>query len=403
MSGWLSLDEALSQALSHITPVTQSEVVSLYEAMDRVLATDIQAPVNVPPWDNSAMDGYAIYVDDATTQERAIIGSIAAGDAVNINVDATTCVRIMTGAAIPPGANAVVIQENTERDGDNIVFTKPCHAGDNIRPCANDIAKGSKVLSAGHALTSADLVLISSLGIAAVEVVRKLNVALVATGSELVLPGQPLPNEGIYESHRAGLIAKLSAMQCNVTDAGIVKDEPDQLRQVFADLALTHDLVISSGGVSVGDADWVKPTLNQLGTLHLWKVAIKPGKPFAFGQFGECYFCGLPGNPVSAFVTFEQLASPILQKLSGQHVKQRLTIPARLTHNHTRRPGRLDFARANFTKNEAGLIEVTLHQKQSSGVMTSITQANCFALLPAGQAVFQKGETVQIQPFSIVN
>jgi len=403
LSAWLSLDDALEKALSIITPLTQSERVSIYEALGRVSSKDVLAPVNVPPWANSAMDGYALWVDNTQSQTRQVTGTIAAGDKADIIIDATTCARIMTGAPVPDGANAVVIQENVEREGDIITLAKQPKPGENIRPCASDIAQGDKIIQAGHALTAADLVLLSSLGLSYIDVVRKPKVAVIATGNELVEPGQALGDNKIYESHRAGLCAKISAMQCDVTNAGIAKDDPESIKQRFADLAQTHDMVISSGGVSVGDADWVKPALSSLGSLHLWKVAIKPGKPFAFGQFGDCYFCGLPGNPVSAYVTFEQLASVLLTKLKGEKAKQKLTLKARLTHDYNRRAGRLDFARATFKSDAKGELSVTLHSKQSSGVMTSITQANCYALLPAEQSVFSQGEMIQIQPFSLLN
>jgi molybdopterin molybdotransferase len=292
------------------------------------------------------------------------------------------------------------MQENTERDGDTIRFVHDTKPGANIRPRAGDIATGDVLFKQGHSLTAQDLMLLSSIGISDVEVLRKPKVAIVATGDELTEPGKAIAPHQIFESHRAGITAKLHELGCDVTDAGLLKDDKEVISKTFESLSKNHDLVISSGGVSVGDADWVKPALSALGTLHLWKLAIKPGKPFAFGQFGSCYFCGLPGNPVSAFVTFDQIVMPLIQALRGGTAKQKLTLPAFLETPVKRRSGRKEFARGTFHTDENGELRVSLLKKQSSSVMTSLTNANCYVVLEADCEALAQGEKVFIQPFT---
>ena len=308
----------------------------------------------------------------------------------------------MTGAPMPSGADTVVMQENVIRTDDSIEFTQPPVLGDNIRPKSGDIALGDELFTVGHQILPQDIMLLSSIGLANVEVYRKPKVAVIATGDELAEPGTERGDHQIFESHRGGLAAKLEALGCDVTDAGLVKDDKDTIVNVFTSLSQTHDMVISSGGVSVGDADWVKPALSSLGNLHLWKVAIKPGKPFAFGQFGNCYFCGLPGNPVSAFVTFDQIVTPLLGVLKNQSdTAQPLILKATLTTPFKRRAGRKEFARGVYRQNENGQLEVSLLQKQGSSVMTSLTNANCYVIIASESESLSLGASVDIQPFSL--
>lgn len=410
MAAWLTLDEALHLALSHVIGIKESQLVSIDDACGQVLANRIISPLDVPPWDNSAMDGYAIYTENENSNNLtfSVTQSIKAGELSEQAVTLSQCARIMTGAPIPPGANAVVMQENTQREGDIIQVISPVKWGDNIRPKAGDIAKNDTLFEQGHRLRAQDLMLLSAVGVKQVSVFRPPRVAIVATGDELVAVTDTPNQKQIYESHRVGLRAKLKELHCNVTDAGILKDNQTMITQTFAELANSHDLVISSGGVSVGDADWVKPALQALGELHLWKIAIKPGKPFAFGQFGQCLFCGLPGNPVSAFVTFEQLVAPLVQKLSGDKsqghfvIQKKLSLKARLTTPIKRRPGRIEFARGKFIQNENGELSVSLLPKQSSSVMTSLTNANCYIVIPAESDSIEKHNWVTIQPFSLM-
>lgn len=401
MPNWLSLEEALQQALSYIITINKTEQVTLASSLGRIVASPMISSIDVPPCDNSAMDGYAIKISEPAINQRTITQTTAAGDIPQQPVEAATCTRILTGAPIPVGTDAVVIQENVTRDGDTIVINTMPKLGANIRPQANDIASGSLLFDAGHEIAAADISLLSSIGIASVEVYCKPKIAVVATGNELLQPGKPSQQGKIYESHRAGLIAKLTALQCEPTDVGIIPDDAEAIFTIFSQLAQSHDMVISSGGVSVGDADWVKPVLSKLGQLHLWKLAIKPGKPFAFGQFEQCYFCGLPGNPVSAFVTFDQLAAPIIQKLRGNSVRKTLTLNASINHAVKRKGGRLEFARGVYQQNDNGELQVSILSNQSSGVMTSIARANCYVLLGEDVTELTTGQLVKIQPFSL--
>lgn len=410
LAAWLTLDEALHQVLSHVVSINETQILSIDEAFGHVLAESLYSPLDVPPWNNSAMDGYALNLENehAENLTLTITQTIKAGELSELTLNGKECARIMTGAPIPPGANTVVMQENVERTGSKIQISGRITRGDNIRPKAGDIAKNQRLFEKGHRLRAQDLMLLSSVGIHKMCVFRAPKVAIVATGDELVAVTDTPDEKQIYESHRVGLRAKLKALHCEVTDAGILKDDQATITQTFASLAASHDLVISSGGVSVGDADWVKPALQRLGDLHLWKIAIKPGKPFAFGQFGACLFCGLPGNPVSAFVTFEQLVVPLLHKLAGESsnnefvIQKPLNVKATLTTSIKRRAGRVEFARGRFIQNEAGELSVSLLPKQSSSVMTSLTHANCYIVIPAESEGLSENTVVTIQPFSLL-
>jgi molybdopterin molybdotransferase len=310
----------------------------------------------------------------------------------------------MTGAPIPADCDAVVIQENVSREDDTITLHTDTVELANIRETGSDIARGDQLFDAGHRLTATDTMLLSSLGLASVDVYRQLTIGLLATGDELVEAGNPLATGQIYESNRTGVAALLQNWQVQINNFGIVADEPETLKQVLQEAQQSCDVIISSGGVSVGDADFVKPVLDELGEIGFWKVAIKPGKPFAFGRLGNAVFCGLPGNPVSACVTTEQLVVPVIRHLQGETGLgngHRLTLKAQITRDIKRRAGRLDFQRAMFSQNADGTLIVTPLAKQSSGVMTSFSKANCYMLIPAEADGLKTGDWVEIQPFSI--
>ncbi|MDC8831186.1 molybdopterin molybdotransferase MoeA [Alteromonas gilva] len=406
-SSWLSLSDALHTMLSAAKLTDKKETLALGSALGRVTATDIYAQVNVPPCNNSAMDGYALRSADGKSGARlAVTATVLAGDSHNPAVAEGQCVRIMTGAPVPADCDAVVIQENVRRDADTITLHSDVSPLDNIRQTGNDIAQGSLILARGKRLTPADLMLLSSMGNTHIEVYQQLNIGLLATGDELVAPGTPLQAGQIYESNRSGIAALLAPLNVRIKDYGIAPDEPETLKALLKRAQLECDIIISSGGVSVGDADFVKPVLDELGSIGFWKIAIKPGKPFAFGQLGNALFCGLPGNPVSAYVTTEQLVVPLLRYSQGESNvgnAHRLTLQARITQDIQRRAGRLDFQRAVFTQNADGTLSVTPLANQSSGVMTSFTRANCYMLIPADTATLNAGEFVDIQPFSVTS
>lgn len=399
----MPLEVAIERILAQCSSVTEYHSLGLFEALGRVLAQDISSPINVPPADNSAMDGYALcseYLQDTDTLEQ--VGTSMAGKPYEGHLNAGQCIRIMTGAIIPKGADAVVMQEQTEKHYAKVRFLKTPKPGNSIRLAGEDIAVDSCILKKGHTLKPADLALLASIGVSQVKVIRKIKVGLIATGDELTAPGEPLIEGAIYESNRIALQALLSTLQCEVIDFGIVEDKMNVLTSTFDDAATQCDLVISCGGVSVGDADLVKDVLALRGQVDFWKVAIKPGKPFAFGKIQQSLFCGLPGNPVSSYVTFQQLVLPLINKLSGKPQTAKIILTAQTVADIKKRAGRADFQRAVFYNDEQGKLVVEPNKKQGSGVMSSIAYSNCYILLEQEQSDIKKGESVRIQPFELI-
>ena len=296
-AGLIPLDAALTQMLDRITPLQESETVPLLQAFGRITARDIISPLDVPGFDNSAMDGYAVRLADLSAQAPlTVAGKAFAGQPFHGEWPAGSCVRIMTGAPVPAGCDAVVMQEETEQTDAGIRFIANVKPGQNIRRRGEDIARDAVVFPAGTRLTVAELPVLASLGIADVDVVRKVRVALFSTGDELQLPGQPLGDGQIYDTNRLAVHLMLEQLGCEVINLGIIRDNPEQLRETFIQADRQADVVISSGGVSVGEADYTKTILDELGEIGFWKLAIKPGKPFAFGKLSHSWFCGLPGN-----------------------------------------------------------------------------------------------------------
>lgn len=401
-AGLISPDDALNTLLARITPVQQQETLSLADAAGRVTAGDVISPVDVPPFDNSAMDGYALRLADLTSgAPLPVAGKAFAGSPYSGEWPAGTCIRIMTGAPVPAGCEAVVMQEQTEQIGDAIRVTAAVSDGQNIRRVGEDIRQGTRVLSGGIKLGAAELPLLASLGVAQVSVLRKLRVALFSTGDELQPVGQPLAAGQIYDTNRFAVQLMLNKLGCEAIDLGIIRDDPAALRAAFIEADSRADVVISSGGVSVGEADYTRSILEELGEVGFWKLAMKPGKPFAFGRLPHSWFCGLPGNPVSAVVTFYQLVQPLLAKLSGQLApalppRQR----ARCTTALKKSPGRLDFQRGVVQRNAAGELEVSSTGHQGSHIFSSFHQANCFIVLEQDRGNVNAGEWVEIEPFN---
>ncbi|MBU3022779.1 gephyrin-like molybdotransferase Glp [Aestuariibacter sp. A3R04] len=405
-SPWLSLDDALAFSLSNVSPLDETVSLPVASSLGFVLADDLISPVNVPPADNSAMDGYAVYASDTQSPSplTVVAEQFAGMSRPDKKQEKGTAIRIMTGALIPPGADSVVMQENTVRDATQVVIAKPALVGENIRRSGADIEMGSTVITKGTALNAAHLVLLHSMGISHVTVTRPLKVGILATGDELVEPGNTLSSGQIYESNRIGTRALLAQLPVTITDYGIVADDKKALSDILTKASKEQDLLISSGGVSVGDADFVKELVAQLGEINFWKVAIKPGKPFAFGKLSSTVFCGLPGNPVSAFVTAQQLVLPIIRRMAGiatQHNTTTLTLTARLQQDIKRRKGRQEFLRARMYQDSDQQWCVAPLSKQSSGVMTSITNANCYLVLPAEVSEVKAGDTVLVQPLRL--
>jgi molybdopterin molybdotransferase len=403
--GLMPLESAIKKMLTQVSAVNQTETLALAKANKRVLAADIVSPINVPPADNSAMDGYAVRSADLKcSQQLAFIGTALAGAPFKGELGEGECVRIMTGAIVPVGADAVVMQENTDAQQNHVLFKQLPQPGNNIRRAGDDIHQNELILNKGRCLGPAELALIASIGQTDVEVTRQLTVGLIATGDELTQPGQLLKTGCIYESNSFALHAQLDNINVKTRNYGIIADNKAALREVFALADNECDVVISCGGVSVGEADFVKDILAEIGEIDFWKVAIKPGKPFAFGRLNKAYFCGLPGNPVSSYVTFEQLVLPLLRALSGQHVVTDNTnyVLAKAANKVYKRPGRADFQRGFYYRDAQGQLWVEAQKNQSSGVMSSITKANCYLLLTQLQGNLAQGEEVKILPFKLI-
>lgn len=401
-AGLLPLDAALEQMLAQLTPITDNETIPLLQAFGRVTAQAVISPLDVPGFDNSAMDGYAVRCADvAPNVTLSIAGKAFAGQPFWGNWPAGSCVRIMTGAPIPEGCDAVVMQEETEEVDGGIRLVAGVQTGQNIRRRREDIGKGNSVLNAGCRLSAAELPLLASLGIADISVVRKPRVAVFSTGDELQLPGQPLGAGQIYDTNRLAVHIMLEQLGCEVINLGIVRDDPTALRETFRRADSEADVVISSGGVSVGEADFTKQILDELGEISFWKLAIKPGKPFAFGRLAQSWFCGLPGNPVSAAATFYQLVQPLLTKLSGcagSGLGPRMKV--RCAQNLKKTSGRLDFQRGILRTGADGQPEVVSTGHQGSHIFSSFSQGNCFIVLERERGNVAAGEWVDVELFN---
>ena len=400
--GLMPLEQGLEKLRQEITPVTEVEQVALSDALDRVLAENVISPVNVPYRNNSAMDGYALRLQDLErTDTLPLAGQSLAGHPFAGELPAGQCIRIMTGASVPDSADTVIMQEQVNvTDGGVQFLNKPEVIGHHVRLAGEDIPEGCEVFTTGHKVRAQDLGLLASLGIPEVSVFRRVKVALFSTGDELKLPGQSLGAGDIYDSNRFALTAMLKRLGAEVIDLGLIADDPEALRQAFADADQQADVVITSGGVSVGDADFVKDVLQEMGTMSFWKLAIKPGKPFAFGRLPDSWFIGLPGNPVSATMTFQLLAMPALLHLMGARSVALQTIQAVCKTPLKKRPGRREFQRGILSTSAGGQMEVVTTGSQGSGVMRSMSLANCYIVLPEQQGDVAEGEQVTVQLFN---
>ena len=401
LPGLLRLDAAIERLLSLVEPITDRERVPLRAGLGRVLASDITSPLDLPPFTNSAMDGYAVRAEDAQPGTRLrVIGTSLAGQPYGGKVGPGECVRIFTGACLPKGTDAVVIQEEVEQQGSEVVLNnqKPPAPGENVRHQGEEVKVGDQLISAGHVLQPADLGLLALTGFREIEVIRRPKVAFIATGDELVQPGQQLEPGLIYDSNRPVLSALCDELGLETLDLGVVRDDRAALKATLKAAARDADALITMGGASVGEADFMADVLRELGTVEFWKVAIKPGKPFLHGRIGDTPVFGLPGNPVSMMVTFLQLARPALQRRMGMRATRPVRWPATCQQRITKSAGRLEFQRGSLVW-QGGNICVTPLRKQGSHLLTSMSRANCFIVLPEDCTRVEAGEIVQIEPF----
>jgi molybdopterin molybdotransferase len=399
----LTVTAAREAILRHINPVRTSLRLPLRDALNAVLAQEIISPIDVPGHTNSAMDGFAMAGKDLPQQAQRdfkLIGTAVAGTPFTQPCAAGECVRIMTGAPMPAGTDTVVMQEQTTLINESQVrITHGHRPGQNVRQAGEDIALGSQVLSPGRRLTPADLGILASLGFGEVSVRRRPRVAFFSTGDELRCVGEPLAPGEVYDSNRYSLHGMLARADVEQLDMGVVKDDPEALREAFTRAAEAADMVITSGGVSVGEADYTKAVLQQLGDMKFWKIAMKPGRPLAFGKLAESHFFGLPGNPVAVMVTFYQFVLPALHYLATGMPYQAFTLQAECTQNIRKKPGRFEFVRARMQQREDASFSVEPIARQGSGILTSMSKGNCFILLPEDCHGVETGEWVKVQPF----
>ncbi|MDP2830082.1 MAG: molybdopterin molybdotransferase MoeA [Sulfuricellaceae bacterium] len=396
----LTADEALGLLLSHAGPLEEIESIHTTHALGRVLAQDLVSDVTVPPLDNSAMDGYAVNTGDFSDHEsRLRVAQRIPAGSVGHALEAGTVARIFTGAPIPPGADAVVMQEDCRVEGDAVIFAKPPVAGAHIRRAGEDIARGQTVLLAGGRFRAQEMGLAASIGLVDVPVFRRLRVALFFTGDEIVMPGEPLAEGEIYNSNRYTLLGLLEGLGCKVADFGIVPDNLDATVAVLEQASHEADLVLTSGGVSVGEEDHIRSAVERVGHLDMWKIAMKPGKPLAYGKARGTHFIGLPGNPVSAFVTFCLFVRPFIQRCQGAHsvMPRSYLLPAEFVWN---KPGmRREFLRARLIVKDDGAVGVEVFPNQGSGILSSAVWGEGLVEIRENSIVC-KGEPVRFTPFT---
>jgi len=398
----LPADVALETIKSALSSIRGNERVAVRSALNTVLAEDIHSKMNVPSGINSAMDGYAVCAADIPaegTKALQVVGTSWAGKPFNNKINAGECARIMTGGLLPAGTDTIIIQESVERHDDVIKIDSQTRKGDNVRQAGEDIAIGDLVLAKGTRLAAADLGLLASLGTGEVTIKRKLRVAFFSTGDELRSVGEELDEGCVYDSNRYTLYGMLTRLGCELLDMGVVRDKREDVEEAFLSAADNADVVITSGGVSVGEADFVKETIHKLGQVEFWKVAMKPGRPLAFGRVKNACFFGLPGNPVSVMVTFYQFVQPALRKLMGENQIETITMCVPSASKLKKRPGRLEYQRGIMERDNDGQLVVRKTGAQGSGILSSMSQANCFIVLPIESSTVEPGMLVDVQPF----
>jgi molybdopterin molybdotransferase len=397
----MPVDKARQYIREFLTPVGAQEMVAIRAGLGRVLAQDVISPVDVPAHDNSAMDGYAIRFADLAGGGEVrlkVVGSSFAGAPFKAGVAAGECIRIMTGGVVPGDTDTIVMQERVTVDGDVIRLAAAQRKGQNLRRAGEDLARGQVALARGLLLRPSDIGMIASLGIPEVAVYRRLRVAFFSTGDELRSVGSVLGEGQIFDSNRYTIHGMLTRLGADMIDMGVVPDDPERLERAFREASECADVVITSGGVSVGEADFVKQLLDRLGEVLFWKIAMKPGRPLAYGRIGSAHFFGLPGNPVSVMVTFYQFVRDALLVLMGRDpVPPMPVLKATCTSALKKAPGRTEFQRGILTQDAGGAWSVRVTGDQGSGILRSMSEANCFIILPTDQGNVDAGTLVDVQ------
>src|SRR6516164_6120996 len=394
---------------ARVTPVSGEELVPLRAALGRILSTSLIAPVDLPPFDNSAVDGFAVCAEDidgARERRLAIVDRVAAGQVATHAVKSGEAVRIFTGAPMPPGADTVFMQEDCRIDGTHVVVPPGLSRGANRRLAGEDIRAGAVALPAGRRLSAQDIALVAALGLTTIEVRRRVRVALFSTGNEIAEPGSPLSDATLYDSNRYLLAAAVARFGAEITDLGILRDEPKALARAIAAAAVDHDLVLTSGGVSTGEADYVRSAVESIGRIVFWRVAIKPGRPVAMGvipggETGEAAaFVGLPGNPVAVFVTFVRVVRPLLLRLAGALPEPLVAMPARAAFSYKKRKGRREYVRVALRTGADGMIDAVKYPQDGAGVLTSLTETDGLAELDEDVTNIEPGAMVGFLPYA---
>ncbi|MDR6770678.1 gephyrin-like molybdotransferase Glp [Azospirillum sp. BE72] len=402
----MAVEPALALLAGRIGPVTATETVPLTDALGRVLAADVVAPFSVPPHDNAAVDGYAVFFDDLAADGPTVLpvtARVAAGQWLGRPAVRGEAVRIFTGAPMPPGMDTVFMQEDCRssegENGSSVTLPAGGRRGVNRRLAGEDVRAGSVVLAAGRRLRPEDIALAASLGHATLPVRCRLRVAVFSTGDELRQPGQALEPGAVYDANRYALVALLTRLGCAVTDLGILPDRFETIRDALAEAAAGHDALITSGGMSTGEEDHVKPAVEANGRLDFWRLAIKPGRPVALGRVRDAVFVGLPGNPVAVVVTFLRIARPILLRLMGAMDETPRPIPVRAAFAHKKRPGRREFLRGSLSRGEDGALCATKYPRDGAGVLSSLVESEGLIELPEDLAQVEPGMIVDFVPF----
>lgn len=396
--------DAVGEFLAHlVTPVRETETVGVLDALGRVLARDLVSPISVPPHDNSAMDGYAFAGAQlgAAPLRLQVVGTALAGKAWQGEVRNGECLKIMTGAILPAGLDTVVPQEFTKTGADGRIEIPAglLQPGDNRRCKGEDLMEGRPALLAGERIGPAASGLVASLGIPRVEVFRRLKVAYFSTGDEILSLGEPAREGAVFDSNRYTVHGLLARLGCEVIDLGVVRDEPALLEEAFRHAAARADAIITSGGVSVGEADFTKAMMKKLGDVAFWKIAMRPGRPMAVGRIGEAVLFGLPGNPVAVMVTFLAFVGPALLRMMGARVEPPLYLKARSGEAMRKKPGRTEYQRGTVTRLADGSLEVRTTGNQGSGVLSSMVQANGLIVLHHAQGNVAPGDEVDVLMF----